>query len=149
MWRRHTSDNELALAVGDGNVFSAGTSITHTSTDGRFLAHFVAAGSITYNGIAYHDGSLYYCVSGSRFNQEQKEFSLHKSDLSGVLEWTNDFGKNAFVRTGCAVTADEDGIYVALNLSPRNGLSWRPGLTGAPVQSGWIASRSSRIPVVG
>ena len=121
-------DQPQALAIGDGMLFAAarflnqGRGIHVYSTDGDFQGR-IPSGYVTDNGLAYQDGNLYFCTISDR------EFVLNKAAVAGAYLWSHNFGKTELRSNRCGVTADEDGIFIALNQSPRNGRSWRPGTT--------------------
>ena len=131
VWLRETAAG--ALAAGDGAVFASagprirgkgGPYIYARDTEGNPLyrdetgSTVLKANIVAENGLAWHDGALYYCsVSPGLDNQYRDVYSLNRMQPDGTLVWSRTFGRTVFPQAeGCSVQADDDGVIFAGNL---------------------------------
>ncbi|MET0164949.1 MAG: hypothetical protein ABW318_08105, partial [Vicinamibacterales bacterium] len=126
-------ENPAALAIGEGSVFAAAVGppmdvtgvIYRYSIDGDLLDR-IGVPRVTDNGLAYRGGRLFFCSRPHEGNIQV--LALIAVDTAGTVRWSQDFARE-MRSSNCVVTASEDGIAVALNLTPRNGIDWRAGPT--------------------
>ncbi len=107
-----------SLAAGDGKIFSSQSDwVEIFDTDGNLLANFRTPELIAENGLAYHDGALYYCSLGPARQGRRVPYGLRKMWLDGTPAWQIDWGRTDFpYAEGCSVEVDDGGVTFAGNL---------------------------------
>ena len=133
--RKFTLDGELvwlvpavavgSLAAGDGVIY--GSEGSHRGgglhketwfqawdTDGNLVSSFPTE-TIAENGLAFHDGALYFCAREGDTTQDI--YSLNKMQPDGALVWRIAYGRALHRPQGCGVHVDDSGVTVAVNLA--------------------------------
>ena len=143
--RKFTLDGDLvwlvpasavgSLAAGDGHIFGSEGTDEGTQfetrfqiwdTDGNLVDSFPTE-PIAENGLAWHDGALYFCAREGFYDRDY--YSLNKMQPDGTPVWRIPYGRALYEPQGCGVHVDDGGVTVAVNLSQRRRDTYPVNLT--------------------
>ena len=65
-------------------------------TDGNLVNSFRTVAPIAENGLAWHDGALYFCSRAPNNNVGRDKYAFNRMQPDGTLDWTIAFYPTAY-----------------------------------------------------